>query len=214
MRKTYIIKRLDEKCKRSCGIWDDIPVAYIDNFRWDENGYRPVTEVKLFYSESHFHILFKVYEQEPRVTYYNMNDPVYKDSCVEFFFNPTPGPDKRYLNFEMNAAGTLLLSIGEDRNHRSRVNDLDPGIFKIKTFNGTTLEKAETSFWTLEYSIPFDFINKYFKEFYPESGRRIAANFYKCGDDTKLPHFGCWNPINCPSPDFHRPEFFGMLLLE
>ncbi|WP_414481477.1 carbohydrate-binding family 9-like protein [Caldicoprobacter sp.] len=44
-------------------------------------------------------------------------------------------------------------------------------------------------------------------------GKRIKANFYKCGDKTKYPHWGCWNRIDTPHPDFHRPEFFGDLIL-
>jgi len=37
-----------------------------------------------------------------------MEDPVYKDSCVEFFVKPKP--DKGYFNFEFIAVGTLLCS--------------------------------------------------------------------------------------------------------
>ena len=38
------------------------------------------------------------------------------------------------------------------------------------------------------------------------------ANFYKCGDETLHPHFGCWNPVVAEEPNFHLPEFFGTLL--
>jgi hypothetical protein len=40
-------------------------------------------------------------------------------------------------------------------------------------------------------------------------GKTIKGNFYKCGDKTSVPHFLSWNPIILPSPDFHRPDFFG-----
>ena len=42
----------------------------------------------------------------------------------------------------------------------------------------------------------------------------MKGNFYKCGDDTKYPHFGCWNEVVWEEPDFHRPECFGDLILE
>ena len=45
----------------------------------------------------------------------------------------------------------------------------------------------------------------------PES---IRANFYKCGDKTAHPHYLSWSPIDTPKPDFHRPEFFGELILK
>jgi hypothetical protein len=43
--------------------------------------------------------------------------------------------------------------------------------------------------------------------------RNITGNFYKCGDETEYPHFGCWNLIASPVPDFHRPEYFGEIVL-
>ena len=41
----------------------------------------------------------------------------------------------------------------------------------------------------------------------------FKGNFYKCGDETKTPHYGSWNPIENPTPDFHRPEGFGELVI-
>jgi hypothetical protein len=46
------------------------------------------------------------------------------------------------------------------------------------------------------------------------AGQKIRANFYKCGDKTPEPHFISWNPIDLPKPNFHVPQFFGLLELE
>jgi hypothetical protein len=40
---------------------------------------------------------------------------------------------------------------------------------------------------------------------------KIKGNFYKCADGTDSPHYVTWNPVQTPTPDFHRPEFFGEL---
>ena len=67
--------------------------------------------------------------------------------------------------------------------------------------------------WTLEYRVPLAL----FKSLYGEEvrpGRRAAANFYKCGDETEVPHYGAWSPVGTPAPDFHRPEFFGEIVFE
>ena len=37
----------------------------------------------------------------------------------------------------------------------------------------------------------------------------LRGNIYKCGDKTAHPHFLSWAPVGTPSPDFHRPEYFG-----
>lgn len=208
--KEYIVRRMEEPGKITQEEWSTVPALSIQGFPWDKDnkGYRPVTEVRLFYTASHFYIHFKVNEGEPKITYYQMNEPVYKDSCVEFFFNPEPEKDKRYLNFEMNAAGTLLLGIGEVRTNRVHSKDLDLKIFRVETSGDNQ------SFWSVAYSIPYDFIRKHYPEFNVWPGKIIRANFYKCGDDTKVPHYGCWNPIHYSKPDYHRPEYFGKLVLE
>ena len=61
-------------------------------------------------------------EKHPRVTMTKPNSMVCLDSCLEVFLNPYPDFTRDYLNFEMNAAGTLLLQKGPDRAHRSFVN--------------------------------------------------------------------------------------------
>ena len=43
---------------------------------------------------------------------------------------------------------------------------------------------------------------------------KASANFYKCGDKTKWPHYFSWNPIELPQPNFQRPEFFGSIYFE
>ena len=45
-------------------------------------------------------------------------------------------------------------------------------------------------------------------------GKRMTANFYKCGDELPTPHFISWAPIEWKEPSFHRPEFFGELVFE
>ena len=62
--------------------------------------------------------------------------------------------------------------------------------------------------WSLELEIPFALICG--EGVCPT---RLLANFYKCGDKTAVPHFLSWNPVEVPSPDFHRPEFFGELII-
>ena len=59
-----------------------------------------------------------------------MNDPVCEDSCVEFFVRPSC--DKRYINFEVSAIGTMLIGLGEGREERLALIP-DTAIFKMET---------------------------------------------------------------------------------
>jgi len=46
------------------------------------------------------------------------------------------------------------------------------------------------------------------------TGRRVKANFYKCGDNMKTPHYLSWNPIGTERPNFHTPDYFGTIVFE
>ena len=121
-------------------IWERIDPVIIDNYPWDENGYKPKVEARFFYTESRLYLHFMSYESEIRAVYRNMNEPVYTDSCVEFFFNPDPDKDDRYFNFEINAIGTLLLELGSGRNYRLMIQDVSQAIFNIKSSISPTVQ--------------------------------------------------------------------------
>jgi hypothetical protein len=200
--------------QNSGGLWESIPFLVIDEFPWDENGYRPRAETRIFYTETCFSLQFRAYEQEIRAECLNMNDRVCTDSCVEFFFNPDPGSDIGYMNFEINPIGTLLLGIGRDRYTRTLVSNVSPAVLNIATsVTPESRKDYKGPFWVVEYAIPFSFIERYYGKLHFQPGKRMKGNFYKCGDKTRFPHYGCWNRIDNPVPDFHRPEFFGDLIL-
>ena len=55
--------------------------------------------------------------------------------------------------------------------------------------------------WSLTVGLPLNLLGL-------NAGSKFLANFYKCGDETKVPHYISWSAIDTTSPDFHRPEFF------
>ncbi|NGM82903.1 hypothetical protein G5B47_10805 [Paenibacillus sp. 7124] len=193
--------------------WEDITPLSVDEYLWLDSGYTPKVEVRLYYTAGRLHIRFKVYEKDPLVRYKEQNDPVYTDSCAEFFMQPLPGSDPRYLNFEFNAAATILLQIGEGRENRTTLSD-SPAIFQIETAVNRVDEHSGATYWELSFSIPFDWLQSRFPGFKAEPGQAIRGNFYKCGDETPVPHYGCWNRVDSASPDYHQNGFFGELVFK
>ncbi|MFE4711190.1 carbohydrate-binding family 9-like protein [Paenibacillus sp. NPDC056722] len=193
--------------------WSEVPALPVDQYLWLDNGYAPKVEVRSYYTAERLYVQFKVDESHPLVRYHQPNEPVYTDSCVEFFVQPLPGSDARYLNFELNAAGTLLLQLGEGRD-RKYLEDAPPALFEIQTSYADREQHPEESGWELEFSIPFDWLTGLFPDFTVSSGQVLRGNFYKCGDETELPHYGSWNRVDSATPNFHLSASFGELVLE
>lgn len=202
--KEYLVKKMEY----APGVWDKVAPAEISLYKWLDNGYEPRAEAKAIYDGKNIYVRFDVWENKVKAVYKNMHDQVCKDSCVEFFFRPMSDP--RYFNFEVNAAGTLLLGLGEGRHNRERVLDR-PDIFEIKA-SVKDPESFAGDTWSIEYKIPFEFLEGYYGKINLSEG--FMGNFYKCGDLYDPPHYGMWNEVKVGSPDFHRPEFFGKIKFE
>ena len=189
--------------------WADIAPLTVDHYLWLENGYRPRVEVRLCWSTRFLYARFRAEEKRIRVRYMKFQDPVYKDSCVEFFIDAFPAARLGYINFETNAAGTLLAAFGPGRTDRAPLWPEDLAGFMVDSMiPGPVDGEYGSDAWTLEYRVPLGLFRKlYGQDIGP--GHRAAANFYKCGDATETPHYGAWSRVDTPAPDFHRPEFFG-----
>jgi len=193
----------------SAAAWNAIEPITLDNHMWPTNDYFPRVEVRSYYSDDALHIQFRAFEENPKITFYSYNDSVCKDSCVEFFVQPTPATDSRYLNFEFNAAGTLLLGLATGRGDIALVEGLDTEMFQIQPATGLTDAASGQTYWSLEFRIPFDFLRGLFSDFRAESGAVMRGNFYKCGDETQFEHYVTWHPMTSEVPDFHVSADFG-----
>ena len=136
------------------------------------------------------------------------NGRQWEDSCVEVFIQDPE--DGNYYNFEINALGKVLACKGPERHNRTpRPAEEMEQILRFTQMEGGPLEQEGIHTWRVGVVIPFRLLG-----IDPERlPRSIKANFYKCGDETAHPHFLSWSPVETPKPDFHRPEFFGELIL-
>ncbi len=87
---------------------------------WPEFDYKPEVSVSVAHGNDHLYLKYFVREDSIRAFYRNSNDPVYKDSCVEFFVSLDK---KTYYNFEFNSLSTCLAGFGPGRGSRSSVDD-------------------------------------------------------------------------------------------
>lgn len=151
-------------------------------------------------------IALKYFVKEPfsKPVYDKANDPVYKDSCVEFFigFNN----EAEYYNFEFNNAGTCLLGFGSGK-ERTMVSETL--IQQIKYSRSFKNAGGDLISWELSLIIPFQVFP--FHHITKLGTMPCRGNFFKCGDDLPKPHYLVWSNISSGTPDFHQPAFFGTI---
>ncbi len=182
----------------------------IDCYPWGKQ-YTPKTTGSLILIENEgFLLRMTCQESHPTTQYHQNSDPVHKDSCMEAFLNFYPESNKGYINFEINANGAIKCSIGPQRNssEHPRFYFEQEGISTPKP--KVTIRETE---WELSLWIPLSFIKTAYgrDDFHP--GQVLLGNFHKCGEETPIPHFGTLFPVSSDSPDFHRPQDFGKLII-
>ncbi len=206
-KNIYHIPRLSHGTDIAAVDWSAVPVAEVNRFLWLE-GYAPKTTAQMVFVEGYgFFLRMTCAEKAPLARYDLFMDPVYTDSCMEFFADWRG--DGRYINMEMNAKGTLLSCIGADRHERTPITHFTGG----RPFSVNACVEADS--WSVLAAIPLDRLSAILgASLEITSGFAFRGNFYKCGDETPIPHYGMWNPVGTEAPDFHRPEYFGDLVVD
>ena len=186
------------------GDWKDIPVVSIDTRLWTPEIDIAAT-AQVCYDAEALYVRLTAKESNIRAEENGLLGTPCRDSCLEFFFCPV-AEDTRYFNIEFNSIKCMHLGFGTCRYDSVRLLPQNPDdIFKpcpLLTNDG----------WEITYRVPFDFIKLFVKHFVAAPGKKMRGNFYKCGDFTVQEHYFSWNPVDNPTPDFHRPEYFGELI--
>lgn len=185
----------------------------LPNAPWQHDfPYRPEVEVALAHTGDALLLHFRVKEQIVRAVAPHDNGHVWEDSCCEFFVMPPQGD--AYYNFECNAAGTLLIGCGHHREGR----ELAPPEVLQRVERQSSLgrepfdSQPAPETWELQLRIPVTAL--WHHQLTSFCGMALRVNIYKCGDKLPKPHFLSLFPIPIANPDFHRPDFFQMIVCE
>jgi len=207
--------------------WESIQAIDVAAFRPESTDHRPETRAKLVYDNLRIYGIFHVKDRFMHSTCTRYQDPVCKDSCVEFFVRPKPeaaGIKKEiagYFNFEFNCGGTLYCSYITDP---TIVDRKFKEVFMLPPDEGTLVriyhsmpevvhpERVEPTEWDLEFAIPISLFEKHVGSLGDPAGQKWTANFYKCASDTSHPHWAAWSPVS--KLNFHMPECFGSMVFD
>src|SRR5438067_8231103 len=181
----------------------------LDYTPWSESKDKTSVSFSILHTADSINLKYYVTEEHLRIHYFTDNDPVYKDSCVEFFISLNG--EKEYYNFEFNSIGNCLAEYGPDRYNRKRLPLSIIEQIKHKTMiNRESIDNQIN--WELTLAIPVSVFCHH--RISSLKGMNGAANLHKCGDDLPKPHYLCWSNIESPAPDFHLRSFFGNIEFE
>ena len=177
----------------------------IDQINWKDFPHLVEARVYLGYTQEYLWLHYEVFNDYVKAVYRSDQDPVWQDSCVEFFLRD----GAIYHNFEFNSLGVCLSAYGPDRHARISLEKGEMAqILRFPSLTRDTLPaEGVKADWMLTVAIPLSLIGL-------KRGCEFWANFYKCGDETRVPHYLSWSPIGTLTPDFHQPTYFGLAELE
>jgi len=184
--------------------FSDLAINPIAQINWEQFNYKPEVGFKIAYTDDGILLNYLVNEKYIKACYTDINSPVYRDSCVEFFISFN---GEEYYNFEFNCIGTPFAAFGTSNKTTRKPLPIDIlESIQIDSLIHTT--KAASS-WNMFIYIPLKVLVHH--SLTSLHGIRCTGNFYKCGDELPVPHFLSWNPIDAEAPNFHLPNFFGEL---
>ncbi len=214
----YKVKRttdaVDVSSKWNEGPWQKANTLQLSNYMGQRPEHFPKTQAKLLYDDENIYVFFRVEDQYVRAVADETHSRVWEDSCVEFFF--TPGPDIKvgYFNLETDCGGTMLFRYNNtEQKTQKYITEAD--FRKIEIFHSMPQiieeEISEPTLWTLQYKLPLEVLANYCQINKPAPRVIWRANFYKCADKTSHPHWLTWSFVDNPAPDFHLPQYFGII---
>lgn len=218
MAEKYQVQRAGEQFAPS-GDWDgrfwgNIVPLEVNEPMGKQPEFVPKARAKLLYDDKFVYVIFRVEDKFVRAVAQEHQEPVYTDSCVEFFFTPGEDISQGYFNIEVNCGGTVVLrhqtAPMENRNPLTDAEIESLGVYHSQP-KIVEPEKQEPITWFIEYRIAVAMLGRFCFVTRPAPGLKWRANFYKCGAETSNPHTLTWSPIESEQFTFHQPEFFGTL---
>jgi len=167
------------------------------------------TQVRVAYDADNFYLRFDCEDTEIWGIATERDSAIYEEEVVELYIAPGEQHPTYYYEFEVSPLGTMLDLTAESPNleRRGLITDFDwncPGLLWSAERN----EPANS--WRAYMVVPWTSIGA------PQGSlpTHWRANFYRIDrPHGKEAEFSCWSPTMSEPADYHRPAYFGHLIL-
>jgi len=176
-------------------------------FPWYTSGEKEQTEAKMLWDDEFFYLYYKCQDKHISVSQYNLNAGVSVDDAVEIFWNPNPGAQVHYYQFEINCIGNLLSVLNTGTSPRPTIMVPKRGHVIYGTVNN---DSDLDSLWTMEIAIRFSDYPEILRAAIPVSGDMWRIGLNRCGGKVNA-QYSQWSPSNTPTPQFHSPDDYGKI---
>ncbi|WP_373495510.1 carbohydrate-binding family 9-like protein [Aquiflexum sp.] len=217
-KSVYQVNRLDQEIMID-GVWEkpaweNVPALEITHIMGNKPHFLPTTFTKLLYDDENIYGIFLVKDRFVHCLVQETNGHVSGDPCVEFFFSPDGSNPLYYFNLEINCGGVPLMQyVTLPRKEYQFLDEHD--ILKVEIAHSLPEkvfpEIENDTIWTIEFKLPLKILKQYAEISQPRPGVKWNANFYKTASTTSNPHYLTWSLVDNPKPDFHLPQYFGIL---
>ncbi len=187
-------------------MWEEVTEEKLTFSHWDSEVQYNTFFKMCFVKDKGIFLKMRTDETVLRKVCLKTDEPVYEDSCMEFFIAPIEG-EEGYINFEMNPNGVYLSQFGKGKFDRVFLKE-------ITTYVPTVTAKETGDGWSLELFVPCELISDVFKTDFDASECIIKGNFYKCGDKTEKVHYTSFNEMTTLPPGFHNPSRFALICVK
>lgn len=190
--------------------WGQVPVLEINEYPWYEKGLKQETKAQLAIYQDKIYIRAKAQDKYIKCDAKELNDPVYEDSCFEFFVTPWDQKSQSYFNIEINCMGVLYMAYKDGKGGKKMISKEQSRQISIKSSLKESKDIDKELGWELEIIVPIGLLEEISEK---EIKKDVwHGNFYRCGgkeDD----QYASWNPIEFEKPSFHQPMQFGRLII-
>lgn len=178
---------------------------------WEAFPYAPESTVSAAHDGKNLYLFFRVKGDRLLAIHDKEQSAVCDDSCVEVFLKPESSD--YYWNFEFNCIGAINAARRLSRNEFTPVDKTGTQLIRrYGTYVGHApfAEGVKEGEWNIFVILPLNIIGVDATE----GETVLKGNFYSCSSGATTEYYLTWNPIKTPEPDYHRPEFFGTIILK